>query len=157
MNALVIDAGLVHDFTHLGFNKKLEFNEFNNYSNTKSKDYKQQWLNEVKSKLVEHDIQCVFVRDQVDKEILQFCELNLILVLHNLSYKLLKMIQNLYKCDSIAYIEEFELGNVFKCKFEKINSSELGNPYLKLESVGLNENDDTIITVLLFYNLFISK
>jgi len=134
----------------MGFNKKLEFSEFVSSANPMCPSYKNNWLNQIRKTFRECHIQCVFVRDNVDKEILEFCELNSILILHNLSYKLVKMIQDFYNCESILYIEDFRLENLFKCRFHLIKSNKLSNAYLKLDSIGLNEKEKMIVTVLNF-------
>lgn len=148
INAITIDASCVHDFTHLGFNKRLEFNEFSTQeSRNDLTSYREHWTNKVKSILLRSNVKCMFVRDQVDPDILEFCDLNSILVLKNFSYKNYKQLLDFYRCESLIYFEDFQAENVFQCKFSLIETDQLSNTHIKLESLEFNDNNQ-ITTVL---------
>lgn len=136
VSALAIDASLVHDFTHLGFNKKLESTQYSSFDNQNKHNlsYIQSWYKTVRRILTESDVKLLMVREKVNVDILEFCRANSILVLSHLSHACFKEVIDLYKCEPLVYVEDFVESNIFKCRIEVMNTKFLSNNYMSLQS-----------------------
>ena len=132
-NALIIDASLVHDYTHLGFNKKMNFTEFSDRTHI-GDNYQRVWLNKIQKTLLEHKIKVLIVRDKVDSQIFEFCNLNSILILNNLPNEIFKKTLAIFKCNSLMYFEDFNEDNVLECEMSVLNSTCLNNYYIKIHN-----------------------
>lgn len=152
-NALLFESSLTADFVHLGFNKHLNVNEIitsNINSNHESEYYYDLWIENVKQLLISNKINLIFVRDKIDKNLIDFLKQNFIVHFSNLSFELIKNLKNNFKCSSLIYIEDFKPDKIFKLKICLLNdeNSSLKINYLNIQSV--NEIEDEIKFTVLF-------
>jgi len=117
LKCLLIDASLVHNYAFLGFNKNLEsFKYFNQNTNNNKQDAMssvQIWQRNAQSIIKQNKIQAVFIKDKIDKNLMQFCANNSILVFNNLTNNFLKQLVNTFECKSLSFIENITEENIF--------------------------------------------
>jgi hypothetical protein len=152
-NAVLIESSLVSNNIHLGFNKTLNVNEIitsNIFDKRECEDYNSKWRINLEKILIDFKINLVFVRDNIDKNLIDFFKQNSIVHFSNLSPELIRYLKNNNKCSSLVYIEDFKLDKIFKIRAGLINdkTSSLKLNYLNIQTV--NEiNDEIKFTILL--------
>ena len=137
LNAILFDSSLVHNFTHIGFNKNLKYEEIYVVENgdvNLPKNYYTKWICDIKETLINNDIKILFIKDKCDPEIEQFLKINSILLFKNLSPKLIKQINETFQCKSLVYAEDFDQNHIFKCEINLIETdlNDLNNCYVNL-------------------------
>jgi hypothetical protein len=121
LNCLFINASLRSDYVHLGFNKNLQCNAFRDgIGHSESMPFWLNWQNKLKQILIANQIKAVFVRDQIEKRLIEFFQSNSILYFSNLPKQLNKHLKLMFKCEPLVFIEDFSEQNVFKAKCEQL-------------------------------------
>ena len=152
LKTLVVNASLTHDFTHLGFNKKLEFKEFvSSTSNCPISSPNERWLNQMKAILIDHDINLLIVKDKIDAQLFEFCHSMSILVINNLSFESCKNMMDSLDCSPLVYVEDFTEDLIVDCLLDLIEPDGLNNFYVSLRNANnfkQKEDEDTVLTVI---------
>ena len=140
---MLLDSSLMHDYTHLGYNKKLKCERFKTGSNSlfDSSTYKQIWENQIKTIMIENKIQLVILLEakMIDKELELFFSYNKILCLKlkEEQFNKFKQLFQVNRKSWLVYIDDFELGkHVLKINSRLLNihnNCGLTNNYLLIE------------------------
>jgi hypothetical protein len=118
LNCLFISGSLTQDHLHLGFNKNLNFTKYNLAKTNFTKSLNE-WEQNVKRTLLNNQIEVLFIREKIEKNLREFCRINSLLVFANLSSTTEKKMKNFFKCPSLVYIEDFTNEHLFTVKLAK--------------------------------------
>ncbi len=151
---MLIESSLVHDYSHLGFNKRFKFEKFRTHLDLDPiMSYRDLWLSHAKQQLIENNITVLFMLNdkKIDKDLNDFCIQNSILVL-NLDIDLYVKIKQTFATsekDPLIYLDDFESKkNIEKLNFS-LNSTKLRNSYLSIEPIQHSNNKNTFFTIML--------
>ena len=155
VNGIIVDACLIHNYTHLGYNKDIKFNkivkssDFSSYANHVSSS-QTMWLDNVKNILKHNHIKLLVVSGTVDKDLLNFCSKENIVVFMSLSAEKFKIVKEHFKCANvIVYIQDFSQDSLFKCKLERFDYKN----YVFIKSTDEDDDNNGVISVLIMKNL----
>lgn len=130
IKALVFESNLSPNFVHLGFNKELKIDKFNNQ--IKNNLHDNDWYEQITDILIKNEIKVLILKESLESTLAQFCNLNNILVLKYFS--MIKYLKNY----SLSYINEFDSCKVLTLmiKFLKKDSKNkdkcLNDDYVRL-------------------------
>jgi hypothetical protein len=152
INTLYIDASLTLDYVHLGFNKDIKSKQIITTSSQMNVDHLySKWLNNIKSILIDHKIKLILTTGtKVDSGVCEFCQVNSIIIVDNISLKMRSQITKLFKCSALFYIEDFNDSiHLFKSNIKTISCQSDNESFIHLYSNEPNSNQNFMASILI--------
>jgi hypothetical protein len=152
LNAILVESSLIQDYTHLGYNKKLSYEKFQDTFDSSLSDQTNRtiWVESFKSVLSENSVKVIIlpVDKKIDKDLEDFCRLNALVVLKvslsEFSKTKIGFISN--KKKSVVYVDDFKPNkHVLKLELSVLESKSLKNKYLHVNFVNCDNDEISVL------------
>lgn len=148
LNGILIDSSLEHKYVHLGYNKDLKCQIINdNYNLGETNDY-DIWLRNFQENIKNANVNVIFVSGSIDYNLKNWLDCNSIIIFDTINYKTFEMLKAYFNQSALVYLNDLTADYIFKCKIDKLTSSDFFS--LKYIVVKPVENIDNQTISLLF-------
>ena len=117
MNGILLNSNLSSDFYHLGFNSRIKIESFKSNALDLETDHDLEWFNQVKNQLVKFNINIIFTKEIVSKDLKYFLA-NQVLIMDNLFQSDIISIQKQFQCKQLIYLSDLDNDFIFGCVVE---------------------------------------